>query len=87
MTDEMKSMMLNDEALEGVDGGDCTIEIDGKKILCKLYRVQKGDTLTKIAQRYNTNVKAIMAVNKGKITDPNKIEVGWIIKVPVNVKL
>ena len=87
MTDEMKNMMLSDEALEAVDGGDCTIELNGKKVLCKLYTVKKGDTLSAIAKRYNTTVKAIMAVNKGKITNPDKIQIGWGIKVPVNFKM
>ena len=40
----------------------------------KIYVVQKGDTLTKIAKNYNTTVKAL--VDKNGIENPNLIEVG-----------
>lgn len=49
------------------------------------YTVQKGDTLSKIAATYNTTVDAIMKLNP-QITDPNKIYVGQVIKVPKNSK-
>ena len=48
-----------------------------------IYTVQPGDTLSKIAAKYNTTVDAILALNP-EITNPNVIRVGQQIKVPVN---
>ena len=44
------------------------------KVEEKTYTVQKGDTLTKIAKKFKTTVKAL--VNKNGIKDKNKIYVG-----------
>lgn len=48
------------------------------------YKVQKGDTLIKIAKAYNTTVEKIVADNiknhKG-LTNPNLIVTGWILYV------
>ena len=46
----------------------------------KTYKVQSGDTLTKIANRFSTTVKAIRTLN-GLKTD--NIRVGQTLKVPV----
>lgn len=43
------------------------------------YVVQKGDTLTSIASKYNTTVKELVA--KNNIKNPNKIYVGQILYV------
>lgn len=43
----------------------------------KAYVVVKGDTLTSIARRYNTTVKALVEANS--IQDPNRIEIGQYI--------
>lgn len=47
------------------------------------YVVQPGDTLTSIAQRYNTTIDAILAINPD-IDNPNLIYVGEIIKIPTS---
>lgn len=46
------------------------------------YKIKKGDTLSKIAKKYGTTVKAIKAANPDKIKDANKIFAGDIIKIP-----
>ena len=46
------------------------------------YKIKKGDTLSKIAKKYGTTVKAIKAANPDKIKDVNKIYAGDIIKIP-----
>lgn len=44
------------------------------------YTVVKGDTLSGIAQRYNTSWQTLAAING--IADPNKIYPGQVLKVP-----
>lgn len=46
------------------------------------YKIKKGDTLSKIAKKYGTTVKAIKEANPDKIKDANKIYTGDIIKIP-----
>lgn len=49
------------------------------------YTVVKGDTLSKLAQRFGTTVQAILAVNP-QIVNPNLINVGDVIKIPCVAK-
>lgn len=54
-----------------------------KGVKYEIHVVKKGDTLTKIAKRYNTTVGAIVANNRAsypKMT-ANYIVVGWKLKV------
>lgn len=44
------------------------------------YTVVRGDTLSGIAQRFNTTYQTLAALNG--IADPNKINVGQVIKLP-----
>ena len=46
------------------------------------YTVKTGDTLSSIAKRFGTTVKAIMRANPW-IDDPDYIQVGWVLKIPV----
>lgn len=46
------------------------------------YIVKKGDTLTKIANKYNTTVASIVALNG--IINPNLIYPGQVLKIPIN---
>ena len=46
--------------------------------------VQKGETLGKIAQRYNVTINAIKDANNETIKDVNKIGIGWKLKIPVD---
>ncbi len=50
----------------------------------QLYYAQSGDTLRKIAARFNTSVDAILKVNP-QITNPNLIYVGQAIAIPAGV--
>ena len=45
-----------------------------------VYTVQRGDTLSQIARRYNTTVDAIVAANR--IANPNLIHVGNRFVIP-----
>ena len=44
------------------------------------YKIKSGDTLSEIAKRNNTTIKAIMAMNPS-IKDPNKIRAGATLKM------
>lgn len=46
------------------------------------YKIKSGDTLTKIAKKYGTTVKAIKEENPDKIKNVNKIYAGDTIKIP-----
>lgn len=47
------------------------------------YTIQAGDTIAAIAARFNSTIEDILATNN--ITDPNRIFVGQVIKVRVNL--
>ena len=44
------------------------------------YKVVRGDTLSKIAKKFGTTYQELARING--ISDPNKIQVGQIIKLP-----
>lgn len=46
------------------------------------YKVKSGDTLSAIAIMYNTTVSEIQKANKTLISDPNRIDVGWVLTIP-----
>ena len=46
------------------------------------YKIKSGDTLSKIAKKYGTTVKAIKEANPGKIKNVNKIYAGDVIRIP-----
>jgi LysM repeat protein len=47
------------------------------------YNAQKGDTLRKIADKFNTSVDALLKLNP-QITNPNLIYVGQAITLPIS---
>jgi len=49
------------------------------------YKVQSGDTLSKISKRFYGSANEYMKIfdaNKDKLTDPDKIQVGQELKIP-----
>lgn len=46
------------------------------------YIVVKGDTLSEVAKRFGTTVKAIQKANP-TITDANKIYIGMTLEIPM----
>jgi len=63
-----------------------TVEpIEPKPIECppgstiKIYYIQRGDTLFRLAQRYRTTVDAILEINPG--LNPNNLQIGQRIKI------
>jgi N-acetylmuramoyl-L-alanine amidase len=47
-----------------------------------IYTVKTGDTLNKIAKKFNVTVQAIEDANKDTIKDPNRIKVGDKFVIP-----
>ena len=47
-----------------------------------VYTIKAGDTLNKIAKKYNVTVQQIEDANKDTIKDPNRIKVGDQIVIP-----
>lgn len=53
----------------------------------EVYKVKSGDTLSKIAQTHlgkSSRWEEIWELNKGRIADPNLIEIGWELVLPKN---
>jgi nucleoid-associated protein YgaU len=51
----------------------------------KTYTVQPGDSLSKIAKQFYGNANAYMKIfdaNKDQLADPNKIQIGQVLKIP-----
>ena len=48
----------------------------------KTHTIEKGETLSSIAQKYQTTVRALERLNR--IKDANRISIGQVIKLPVN---
>ena len=46
------------------------------------YTVQAGDTLWVIARKYNCSITGIVAANRDRIKNPNRILAGWQLKIP-----
>lgn len=61
-------------------GASATTPAPGDAATPQIYKVKSGDTLTRIASRFNTTVKALRALN-GLKTDT--ISVGQSLKIPV----
>jgi nucleoid-associated protein YgaU len=49
----------------------------------KEYTVVKGDSLSKIGKQLGVRWKDIYEANKDRIKDPDHIEPGWKLKIPV----
>lgn len=46
------------------------------------YEVVKGDSLSKIGQKYGVSWQEIYEANKDVIKDPDLIQPGWKLKIP-----
>ncbi|MBL7698255.1 MAG: LysM peptidoglycan-binding domain-containing protein [Chitinophagaceae bacterium] len=50
------------------------------------YTVKSGDSLSKIASKYDLKWKDIFEANKDLIKNPDLIQPGWKLKIPVKDK-
>lgn len=67
-----RKFLVSVNAIEG--------EIPPKKASVTIYSVQAGDTLWKIAKKYNTTIEVIAKIND--IENPNEIKVGEKLIIP-----
>ena len=49
----------------------------------KVYIVKSGDTMSKIAKRFDLSIDDLIAANKDTIKDPDKISIGDTVIIPV----
>ncbi|HXH50535.1 MAG TPA: LysM peptidoglycan-binding domain-containing protein [Terriglobia bacterium] len=92
-TEALKNAIWNQIKLVDPSFSDLTCEILVDPALApsssaagaKTYTVKAGDTLSKIAKQFYGNAGSYMKIfeaNKDKLTDPNKIQVGQVLKIP-----
>jgi len=93
-TQELKNEIWNQIKLVDPSFGDLTCDIGIDPSMAppkpsapelKTYTVQSGDTLSKIAKQYYGNASSYMKIfeaNKDKLSDPNKIQVGQVLRIP-----
>ena len=51
----------------------------------RTYTVKQGDSLSKIAKQFYGDVKQwrkIFEANKDQISNPDRIQPGWVLKIP-----
>ena len=46
------------------------------------YTVQRGDSLFKIAKRFNVNLSDLCRANTGVVRNCNVIRTGWVLAIP-----
>jgi LysM repeat protein len=49
----------------------------------RVYIVKSGDTMSKIAKRFDVSIDDLIAANKDTIKDPDKISIGDTVIIPV----
>ena len=93
-TQELRNEIWNQIKLVDPNFGDLTCDIGIDPSMAppkpsvaelKTYAVQPGDTLSKIAKQFYGNPNSYMKIfdaNKDKLSDPNKIQVGQVLKIP-----
>lgn len=60
------------------------IETPKNEVTYGVHKIKYGETLSKIAEMYNTTPYELKALNLGLIEDINRIQAGWEIKVPTS---
>ncbi len=72
--------IINENELEEVSGGNWKNDYF-------YYKVVYGDTLSGLAMRFGTTVNKLWELNRDKISNPDKIEVGWELRIPTSKKV
>lgn len=70
---------------QGIGQVEDQIEVDAPEPESQYYRVQKGDTLSKIAKQFYDSANQypkIFEANKPMLADPDKIYPGQVLRIP-----
>ena len=78
---EMNEMNIN-ELENAVGGRGGYPKRPAPKAGCDIYQIKKGDTLIRIAQRYNTTWKVLKEMNRDVIKNAGDSTDGYFIYVP-----
>ncbi len=62
--------------------GDLVMNLELAEGAALEYIVAKGDSLSKIGQKYGVAWKEIYEANRDQIKDPDLIQPGWKLKIP-----
>lgn len=65
--------------------GDLVLDIKatgGGTAAVQEYTVEKGDSLSKIGQKYGVSWQEIFEANKDQVKNPDLIQPGWKLKIP-----
>ncbi|MCV2509535.1 MAG: peptidoglycan-binding protein LysM, partial [Neisseriaceae bacterium] len=83
---QVKQMILTATGnIEGVKEVNDELKVRSEGEESELYEVQKGDTLSKIAEKYYNDASkytVIFEANKPMLSDPDKIYVGQTLIIP-----
>jgi len=64
--------------------GDMVLNVSVDQSVPETYEVKSGDNLSKIAKKYSgISWKDIYEANRDKLSDPDKIFPGQVLKIPV----
>ena len=77
--DGLKQITDLQSLLDPTGSGDLVMGISASET----YTVESGDTLSKIASHYGTTWQAIYEANTDTIDDPDMIQVGQVIRIPL----
>ncbi|HEY4632944.1 MAG TPA: LysM peptidoglycan-binding domain-containing protein, partial [Candidatus Limnocylindrales bacterium] len=80
---EREKVVLAVGNVVGIARVDDRLEAKKKSPEAQMHTVVSGDTLSKIAKRFDVTLDALLAANKDTIDDPDKIKVGDEIIIPV----
>jgi LysM repeat protein len=86
VSNDWHQVAVNNQVKGWIDGNNGHNVLDLTKATpakTKPYKIQSGQSLTKIANIFNTTLQNLLALNPN-ITNPNKIYAGQIILVPIN---
>lgn len=77
--DGLKQLTDLQSLLDPMNSGDLVMGISASES----YTVEPGDSLSKIAGHYGTTWQAIFEANRDTIDDPDMIQVGQVIRIPL----
>jgi hypothetical protein len=82
LTNEISAKLPKD-----TEAGECIIVLSRETPATSLYSVVSGDSLSKIATKFNTTLTVILELNPQYAANPSYIKIGWTVIVPSEPKV